>query len=171
MKKLFLPVLDVLLIGLITITGCSRANLFVPEYTHLEPAPIMVTADQLYNDYELDEAAAEAKYQGKQIWITEARVDAYIDSESGNYLKIRWFYEEIEDHEELVVETYSLASSTLQLEPQYSDGFRDVGDGYLVEIIGEYQGILEGVVTVKIDRIAKTGTVSTTLYIPEGGEY
>jgi len=160
MKKLFLPMLGVLLVGLITVTGCSRADLFVPEYTHLEPAPIMVTADQLYKDYELDEAAAEAKYQGKQIWILAARVDDYIDSESGNYLTIRWYYEEIVDKEDLVVETYSLASSTLQLEPQYSDGFRNVGDGYLVEIIGECQGILEGVVTVKIDRFAKAGSAS-----------
>ena len=146
MKKLFLPVLGVLLIGLITIIGCSRANLFVPEYTHLEPAPIMVTADQLYKDYELDEAAAEAKYQGKQIWILAARVDAYIESENGNYLTM--------------VEVLSLALGTLQLEPPNSDGFRDIGDGYLVEIIGECQGILEGVVTVKIDRFAKAGSAS-----------
>jgi len=160
MKKLLLPMVGVLLIGLIATTGCNRANLFVPEYTHLEPAPIMVTANQLYKDYELDEAAAEARYQGKQIWITEVRADAYIESESGNYLMIRWYYEEIVDKEDLVVETYSLASSTLQLEPQNSDGFRDIGDGYLVEVIGECQGILDGVVTVKIDRFAKTGSAS-----------
>lgn len=150
----------VLLIGSITITGCNRANLFVPEYTHLEPAPMMVTADQLYKDYELDEAVAEAKYQGKQIWIIEARVDAYIESKNGNYLMIRWYHEEIIDKEGLVVETYSLASSTLQLEPQYSDGFIDVGDGYLVEVIGECQGISEEVVTIKIDRFAKSGLAS-----------
>ena len=159
-KKLLLLMVVVLLIGSITITGCNRANIFVPEYAHLEPAPIIVTADQLYKDYKLDEAAAEARYQGKQIWITEARIDAYIESESGNYLQIGWYYEEIEDKEGLVVETYSLASSTLQLEPQYSDGFTDVGDGYLVEVIGECQGISEGVVTVKIDRFAKIGSAS-----------
>ena len=170
MKKLFLTVPGVLLVGLIAITGCSRANLFVPEYTHLEPAPMMVTADQLYKDYVLDKTAAEARYQGKQIWILAARVDAYIESESGNYLTMKWFYKEIEDHEELVVETYSLASSTLQLEPQNSNGFRNIGDGYLVEVIGECQGIFEGVVTVKIDRFAKTGSASP-LYIPGGTQY
>ena len=171
MKKLFLPVLGVLLVGLTAIIGCSRSNLFMPEYTHFEPAPIMVTSDQLYKDYLLDEKAAEAKYQGKQIWIIEARVDNYIESESGSYLTIKWFYKEIEDHEELVVEILNLASNTLQLESQYSNGFRDIGDGFLVEVVGECQGISEGVVTVKIDRIAKTGTVSTALYIPEGREY
>jgi len=159
-KNLFLPILVIILIGLIVMTGCSRSNLFIPEYTHLEPAPIMVTADQLYKDYESDEAAAEAKYQGKQIWITEARVDAYSESESGNFLKIGWYFEEIMDKEDLVVLTYSLASSTLQLEYQNSDGFRDVDDGYLVEVIGECRGISEGVVTVEIRQFAKIGLAS-----------
>lgn len=173
MKKLFFPVLVALLIGLvglIVITGCNRASLFVPEYTYLEPAPIMVTSDQLYKDYIEDEAAAAARYQNKPIWIIDARVNAYIESESGNYLTMEWFYEEIEDHEELVVGILSLAFSTLQLEPQISDGFIDIGDGYLVEVVGECQGISDGVITVKIDRIAKTGTI-IPLYIPGGTQY
>ena len=148
------------LFGLISITGCNRSNLFIPEHVHLEPAPIMVTADQIYKDYELDESAAEARYQGKQIWIIEARVDAYVESKSGNYLMIGWYYEEIIDKEDLLLETYSLASSTLQLESKYSDGFREIGDGYLVEVVGECQGISDGVVTVNIDWFAKTGTAS-----------
>lgn len=171
MKRVFLSFLWILFGGLITITGCSRADLFMPEYVHLESAPIMVTADQFFQDYLSDEIAAEAKYHGKQIWIIEARVEAYIESKSGNYIEITWFHKEIEDHEELVVEILDYATCTLQLEPRDSNDFHNVGDGYLVEVVGESQGIKDGVVTIKIDRIEKTGAVPTILYIPEGREY
>jgi hypothetical protein len=120
----------------------------------------MVTADTLYKDYESDEVAAGATYGRKQIWITEARVDAYTESEGGNYLKIGWYFEEIVDKEDLVVETYSLSSSTLQLDSSSSDGFTDIGDGYLVEIIGECKGFSGGFVTIEIHQLVKTGSAS-----------
>jgi hypothetical protein len=128
--------------------------------------PIMITSDQLYKDYVEDEVAAEARYQDKQIWIVEARVDTFTESESGNYLMMRWFYKEIEDHEELVVEVLDLAYNSLQLEPQYSDGFSDTTNGYLVEVIGECLGILDDIVTVKIERIENFGDVSPTQTMP-----
>lgn len=128
----------------------------------------MITSDQLYKDYveDEDEVAAEARYQDKQIWIVEARVDTFTESESGNYLMMRWFYKEIEDHEELVAEVLDLACSSLQLESPNSDVFRDTNNGYLVEAIGECQGISDYIVTVKIERIKIFGEVSPTQTVP-----
>ena len=170
-KKIIFIILGLLMIAAISITGCNRANLFIPEYTHLTPAPLIVTADQLYQDYVLDEKAAESKYEGKQIWIIEAKVETYIESENGNYLIINWFHKEIEDHEELIVEILDYAVGTLKLKPQDSKDFMNIGDGYLVEILGECQGISDGIITVRIDRVEKTGEAPVTLYIPEGREY
>jgi len=79
---------------------------------------------------------------------------------------MRWFYKEIEDHEELVVEVLYLACSSLQLESQNSDVFRDTDNGYLVEVIGECQGISDDIVTIKIERIEKIGEVSPTQTMP-----
>ena len=161
-KKLFLLLFGVLLICTIVMTGCKRSNLFVPEYTYLEPAPIMLTADQLYKEYEVDEASAEAIYQGKHVWIIEARVGDYVDSESGNYLLIKDFLADRHPADgPVVVLTFTV--STLQLEHQYSDDFSDIGDGYFVEVIGECQGISDGVIIIEIDRIVKTKTISTMI--------
>ena len=108
----------------------------------------MITADQLYVEYAADEAAADAKYKGKELWITEAMVDSYIESESGNYLVMRGYQflrVGVDEYTTSVGPIFSL--STLKLEPQIAEDFKDVGTGYLVEVVGEYQGISEGVVT------------------------
>jgi len=163
--------------------GCTRTSVFVPEAIQLEPPPIMITANQLYQEYAADEAAADAKYKGKEVWVIEAMVDSYIESEGGNYIMMRW-YQPPEylvdplvlerDHSLIVPPGYYL--STVNLEPQSSEGFKDIPPGYdigiaagfgvthvvtgyVVEVVGERQGISEGVITVKINWIAKTGEV------------
>ncbi len=156
-KRLSL-ILGVLVIVLILLAGCIRIPTFVPEYIQLKPGPIMITATQLYQEYMADEAAADAKYKGKKVWVTEVNVDTYLESESSCYLIIRWYLEEYYIHDGIVV-FYLPAFSvcTVKLEPQFSEDFKDVDGGYIVEIVGECQGISDGVITVKLNWVNKIG--------------
>jgi hypothetical protein len=184
MKKHFLFILGVFTTCLIFLSmSCNGASVFIPEAAQLETAPLKVAATQLYQEYMTDEAAADARYKGKEIWITEARVNTYLESESGCYLTIRWHPEELfvyEKEVEFFIPGFSVC--TLKLEPQLSEGFKDIppdydvdlGDGYgtlrfiggyAVETIGECQGISEGVVSIEINWIAKTGGSSPELEV------
>ncbi len=104
-----------------------------------------------------DETAADAKYKGKEVWITDAPVDSYLESESGCYLIMRWFVPDLVEvgHDDDVEQPPSYILSSLKLEPQYSEDFKDVEGGLIVEVVGECQGISEGVVIIEINRIAK----------------
>jgi hypothetical protein len=187
MKKHFLFILGIFTIGLVFLAvSCSGTSVFIPEATQLEQPPIKVTATQLYQEYMADEAAADARYKGKKVWVTEAVVDTYLESESGCYLEMRWRPEELVVHRTFVsfhIRPFSV--STVILEPQFSEGFRDIppaqeldlrmltthngnelGEfvdemyivrGYMVEVVGECQGISEGVITFEITRITKAG--------------
>ncbi len=187
MKKSFLFMLVIFTIGLVFLAvSCTRASVFIPEATAIEPPPVNVTANQLYQEYAADEAAADAKYKGKKVWVTEAVVDTYLESESGCYLEMRWRPEELIVHRSFVsfhIRAFSV--STVKLEPEFSEGFRgippgqevdlrmltthngnELGEfvdemfivgGYIVEFVGECQGISEGVITFEISQITKAG--------------
>ena len=185
MKKHFLFMLGISIIGLVFLAvSCTGTSVFIPEAVQLEQPPIKVTAIQLYQEYMADEVAADAKYKGKKVWITEAVVDTYLESESGCYLEMRWHPEELVVHRTFVsffIPAFSVC--TVKLEPQFSEGFKDVPPGYyvdlrsmithegyelgeyvdemyivrgyMVEVVGECQGISEGVITLEISRITK----------------
>lgn len=161
----FLAIILVFLTG-----GCTRTSVSVPEFIQLEPPPILITADQLYEEYIADEAEADARYKGKEVWILEAIVDSYLESESGCYLMMRYVpgiadQSNVELLEipcylgELIHDIPSYIGGTIKLEPQFAEGFKDVEGGYLVDVVGECQGILDGVITLKINRINKAGVV------------
>ena len=166
-KSHIMIVIAILVVSALSLAGgCARTPAYIPGAIKLEPPPIMITAEQLYAEYMADEAAADAKYKGKGIWVIEAIVASYQESESGNYLMIRWYQPGLGlrgiDIERGVPADFmplrGYCLSTVKLEPQSSEGFKDLGEnGYVVEIVGEWQGISEGVVTLKINRIAKTG--------------
>jgi len=176
-KIILLITLGVLAISLIFLAGCcTKTSIFIPEAIQLEPGPIIITANQLYQEYMADEAAADAKYKGREVWFLEARVGSYLESESGSYLEMRWFLPSdiIEDpmlNETIVIERKLSAGGvkegkpwapgyclcTVKLEPQFAEGFSDVGGGYIVETVGECLGLSNGVVTIKIKSIAMSG--------------
>ncbi len=187
MKKHFLFMLGVFTTSLVFLAGgCTGTSVFIPEAIQLEQPPIKVNATQLYQEYMADEVAADARYKGKKVWITEAVVDTYLESESGCYLEMRWRPEELVLHRTFVsffLPAFSVC--TVKLEPQLSEGFKDVPPGYyvdlrrmithegyelgeyvdemyivrgyMVEVVGECQGISEGVVSIKINQITKAG--------------
>jgi hypothetical protein len=101
--------------------------------------------------------AADARYKGKKIWVTEAVVDTYLESESGCYLEMRWRPEESYMRWNVMFSTPAFSVCTVKLEPQFSADFKDVDGGYTVEIEGECQGISEGVITFEINYITNIG--------------
>ena len=156
-KWLSLIILGILAISLIFLAGgCTKTDVFFPEPIPLEPPPIMITADQLYEEHMADETAADAKYKGKEVWVTEAIVDSYLESENGCYLMMR-YVPKIPAIYRIKAGRPAYIGCSVKLEPQFAEGFKDVGGGYVVEIIGECLGISNGVVTLKINRMAKTG--------------
>ena len=87
-----------------------------------------------------DEAAADAKYKDKELWIIEAMVNSYTESESGNYLKIQG-QQISEANSECTWWGTLFTLSTIELNPQIAKDFdfKDVAKGCLVDIIGKYR--------------------------------
>ena len=70
LKNISIITIAILTIGLMPLAGgCTSTTVFIPEAVPLGAPPIKVTADQLYQDYMADEAAADAKYKDKELWI------------------------------------------------------------------------------------------------------
>ena len=158
MKKHFLLMLGIFAIGLVFLAvSCTGTSVFIPEAIQLEQPPVKVNATQLYQEYMADEVAADAKYKGKKVWITETVVDTYLESESGCYLEMRWHPEEYYMRWNVMFSLPAFSVCTVKLEPQFSEDFKDVDGGYIVEIEGECQGISEGVITFEINYITKPG--------------
>ena len=157
-KSILLIALGTLSIGLIFLAGgCTRPGVFIPYTIQLEPLPITITADQLYAEYMADEAAADAQYKDKEVWFTKAIVDSYVQSPSENYitistkpqLVIRYFHGFIFSKKEVPKIFITVCSS------------EKLQKGNVVEIVGECQGMSEGVVTVKINWVVKSGEAIT----------
>ena len=134
-KGLFLVIIGVLVVGLIGLSGCTgnaENGFTVPTFTEPGPPPIEVTVDQLYDEYMADEAAADAKYEGERLLFSGVRVekvsnDFYIDRP---------------------IEFYILNSS-VKFRPRYVVDIELVREGFVVDIVGEAQGIIFDFLIVK----------------------
>ncbi len=143
-KNMLTITIAILAIGLVPLaSGCASKSVFIPEAIQLEPGPIMITANQLYEEYMADEAAADAKYKGKELCITEATLDSYIESEKGNYLILRG-YQFVKSRGGALGLGHIFTISTIELEPQIAKDFdlKDVGTGYLAEVMGECREVI-----------------------------
>ena len=145
-RKIIAILLAILTIGLIPVAGgCNKTEPFFPEVIRLDPlAPTMISANQLYMEYIKDDVAAAAKYEGKELWITEIFVDSYSESESGDYLIIRGYQLEGGAHRTPTSDIFNRSIIMLELQTSDTIDLTDVAMGYIVEIYGECQGILEG---------------------------
>ncbi len=75
---LFLATIAIFAVGLVGFGACagSAASVAVtPEFEVLETPPVEVTIEQLYQEYLADEAAANAKYEGKRLLFTNVVVE------------------------------------------------------------------------------------------------
>jgi len=136
LRSILLITIDILVIGLIFLAGCTRGTPVTLEVPTFEPFPIWVTADQLYAEYIADEAAANAKYKGEEVWFSGTTVGnkVYFPNLTESYIMLGQF-------------------GTVRCMPQDPSQLDDIGTGYMVDIVGVCEGMSERVVIVKISRI------------------
>jgi len=135
LNRLFPITMAILVVALIGLSGCTESagsSFVVPTFTEPGPPPIEVTVEQLYQEYMADEAAADAKYKGERLLFSRVRVEEVIN----------FFY--------IVrpIEFYILNGSVKFL-PRYPSDVESIRLGFVVDIIGEAQGIIFGILIVK----------------------
>jgi hypothetical protein len=155
--------IGILLAACILSTGCTRVVVVPPSAIPFVLAPPMLTAEELYDAYKLDTAAADIKFKNKDIWITKARVDTFTESQDGGYISVRWYQPVPTSTASTAVKQpgYCLASVTLD-----SQKFSDFKGVEAVEVVGECLGMEEGVITLKINRINKTSIAPIQVVLP-----
>ena len=134
-KYLFLSLIGILVISLVVLSGCAGNDSAVPTFPAFEallPPPVEVTVDQLYQEYMTDEAAAEAKYKGERLLFSGVRVE-----EVSNFFYIA-----------RPIEFYILNGS-VKFKPRYPSDVESIREGFVVDIVGEAQGIIFGFLIVK----------------------
>ena len=131
-KNIFLVTMAVLVIGLIYLSGCTGdTNITYPVFEPLQP-PIEVTVDQLYDEYMADEAAADAKYEGERLLFSGVTVEKV-----SNFFYIA---RPIEFH---------ILNGSVKFRPRYPSNVESIREGFVVDIVGEAQGIIFGFLIVK----------------------
>lgn len=148
MNRRHLKRLSILAFGLIVslvpiLAGCASGIASAPEYidrdalicaSGIADSPkyidnelvITVTAQQLYADYAADEAAADAKYKGNYVFLSQVAVDGDFISETERYIRV----------------------GSLLFYPRDRASFDDIGIDYLVDVFGELQGISDGAIII-----------------------
>ena len=130
MNRRHLKRLSMLTFGLIVslvpvLAGCASGIASAPEYIDNELV-ITVTAQQLYADYAADEAAADAKYKGNYVFLSQVAVDGDFISETERYIRV----------------------GSLLFYPRDRASFDDIGIDYLVDVFGKLQGISDGAIII-----------------------
>ena len=131
LKNKTLLVSTLILTGLIVLTGCTRQELFIPEYYHLNPPPEEVTITQLLSDYLDNEITADAKYKGKRLLFNEVEVELV----DGLWVYIglgEWIFEKA---------FFYSGSVKFFLYGDDYDIMQNIEEGYVLNIVGECQGL------------------------------
>lgn len=128
-----LIIIGLLSIGAVSLPGCTSTAATPPKFTApvapLPLPPMEVTVDQLSSDYELDEAAADAKYKGKKLLFSEVEIEKVIT----------WGIEPFDFPENI----YIMAGSVIFRLRDY-DVLQKIEEGYVLNIIGKCKGKLGG---------------------------
>jgi hypothetical protein len=65
-------------ICLVSLAGCTSSAFVAPDFEEPLPPLPEVTANQLSSEYNLDEAAADAKYKGEKLLFNEVAVEEVV---------------------------------------------------------------------------------------------
>jgi hypothetical protein len=136
--RLILSASAVLTFAALAIGGCTQESFKPPTATTLATAPNEATALQLWQDYKADPAAAAAKYEGKSFHFARVRVDQMS------------FLGEGGDNELYVQEGLDPDIERVKFRTEKLSDILNVREGYIVEIVGEPQGVQFGYVIVKM---------------------
>jgi len=125
LKKNVIFIMILLLSSFIVLAGCGRYELFVPQYKNFTPPPDQVAIEQLISDYMTDEVAADAKYKGNTYVFTEIEVEKV-----GNT---------INTYPPSFSDIFIISGSAI-FTPRSMVDFDLIGEGFVVDIIGECKG-------------------------------
>jgi len=123
-KQIVVTVLVIAMSGLFILTGCQRDGQITPIYVPVASPPVEVTIDQLLSDYVSDEVATDAKYKDKRLLFTnveveEIKIDLMVDCDAP---------------------TIYIVCNGVEFRPKFDIGESFVGEGFVVDIIGEVYG-------------------------------
>jgi hypothetical protein len=162
-KELSVISICILMVVCILSTGCTRVVVVPPSAIPFVLAPPMLTAEELYDAYKIDTAAADIKFKNKDIWITKARVDTFTESQDGAYISLRWYQPVPTSTASTAAKQPGYCLASVKLDSQKLSDFKDVE---AVEVVGECLGMSEGVITLKINRINKTSIAPIQVVSP-----
>jgi hypothetical protein len=74
-KFSFLLIIGVLSISFVSLSGCTKEALVVPDFEEPRPPPAEVTVQQLSSEYFADEVAANTRYRGERFLFNQIEVD------------------------------------------------------------------------------------------------
>ena len=95
MRRLVATTLSLALLGLLALTGCggdsedSASSGSGAAQPTAEPAPETIAASKLAAEYDLDEAAADAKFKGKAIEVTGTIVTFGTNKSNVSYVNLQ----------------------------------------------------------------------------------
>lgn len=141
----FLTAIFIIISCTVAFSGCTSgegSTITVPEFEVIGPPPVEVTIEQLYTDYVANEAAANAKYKEEKLLFYRIEVEEVV----GNYFQMA---------EALGVGDYSYVklyfingAMKFKLRENYFGIMQNIEEGYILNIIGECEGLREGFIII-----------------------
>ena len=134
-------------ICIIGINGCTSdggGTIDVPEFEEIRPPPIEVTIDQLYADYLANEVSANAKYRDGKLLFYDIEVEEVV----GNYFMMSEALGAASGDLTYVKLHFYSGVAKFKLREEYFGIMQNIEEGYVLNIIGECEGLKEGFLVI-----------------------
>lgn len=123
----------------VVITGCTKDEISVPEFTPPATPPQEVKIEHLLLDYMEDEVAADAKYKGKRIWLNDIEVEDVVTK----FFAVR---REGFGNTNLYVEYFLSLGCKFTLKD--FELMQNVQVGYILNLVGNCDGLFDGLIVI-----------------------
>ena len=132
-------------IYIVSFSGCSGnegESIVVPEYEGIGPPPLEATVSQVYADYLADEENADVKYGKEKLLFSGVEVEELF----GDYYQMA---EALGAGDQSYVKLYFTAGTAkFRLREEYFGIMQNIEEGYILNIIGECEGLQDGLVFI-----------------------
>ena len=136
-------ILSVFLTIAVSLTGCYKTELFIPDYIQLEAAPVETTVEELLADYLTDEEAADAKYNGKRLLFYGVLVE-----EARSYYPHGQYHEDPMPDDIKGTEYYMFTTGSVLFNPKDPVYLYGVVPGSIVDVVGVCQGLSGDIIII-----------------------
>ena len=135
---LFLVLTAIMAISLMIFSGCMstvKETFFIPEFKEPRQPPIEVSVAQLWADYMVDKAAADAKYRGARIFFPHVEVEEVITAS-----------EQLSDGSLATLKVY-FTIGPVKFSLRELGIMQYIEPGYVLNIVGECEGMRSGLIS------------------------